>query len=144
MTTTFKERVQAHPNYRQHGGTKKGWIGVDLDGTLAMYKDWVGPFDIGDPIIRMVERVKNWLAEGYEVRVMTARVGSTHENPYADGEHHDAIVKSIEDWTEKYIGVRLAVTNQKDYGMIELYDDRAVQVEENTGKLLGKSTRGLT
>jgi hypothetical protein len=29
----------------------------------------------------------------------------------------------------------------KDFGMIELYDDRAVQVEINTGRLMGQSTR---
>ena len=39
----------------------------------------------------------------------------------------------IQDWTEQYIGVRLPVTNQKDYGMVELWDDRAVRVVINTG-----------
>lgn len=28
----------------------------------------------------------------------------------------------------------VAITNQKDYGMIELWDDRRVQVEPNTGR----------
>lgn len=52
-----------------------GWIGVDLDGTLAMYDGFKGPEHIGDPVPKMLERVKKWLAEGREVRIFTARVG---------------------------------------------------------------------
>ncbi len=43
---------------------KKGWIGVDLDGTLAEYHGWVSPDNIGKPIPQMVARVKNLIAEG--------------------------------------------------------------------------------
>jgi hypothetical protein len=52
----------------------KGWIAVDLDGTLAVYDKWVDESHIGPPISRMVERVKTWLTEGTEVRVFTARI----------------------------------------------------------------------
>ena len=51
-----------------------GWIGVDLDGTLAEYDKWVSPTHIGKPILRMVKRVQKWLAEGRQVKIMTARV----------------------------------------------------------------------
>lgn len=51
-----------------------GWIGVDLDGTIAEYHGWVSPTHIGAPIPKMVERVKVWLSEGKEVRIFTARV----------------------------------------------------------------------
>jgi hypothetical protein len=102
----------------------RGWIGVDLDGTLAHYGAWVGPAHIGEPIAPMVERVKVWLSQGYEVRVFTARVANE-----ADG----VIAGVIQDWCEKHIGRRLEVTCQKDYGMIELWDDRCVQVIPNTG-----------
>jgi hypothetical protein len=37
----------------------------------------------------------------------------------------------------------LPITNCKDFAMVELYDDRCVQVEANTGRLIGQSTRGL-
>lgn len=106
----------------------RGWIGVDLDGTLAFYAhdDWQGPTHIGEPIPSMVERIKNWLAEGYEVRVFTARVASTSDK-------RKAAQKAIGDWTEKHLGVRLKATAEKDYSMIELWDDRCVQVIENTG-----------
>ena len=50
---------------------RKGWIGVDLDGTLAVYYDWE---IIGDPIPLMVERVQQWLKEGKHVKIFTARV----------------------------------------------------------------------
>jgi len=40
------------------------WIGVDLDGTLAEYGDWIGIEHIGKPIPLMIARVKSWIAEG--------------------------------------------------------------------------------
>jgi len=39
----------------------------------------------------------------------------------------------IEEWCRQHIGQVLEVTNVKDFGMIELWDDRAIQVESNTG-----------
>ena len=36
----------------------KGWIGVDLDGTLAMYDGWVGVSHIGEPVPAMLQRVR--------------------------------------------------------------------------------------
>lgn len=100
-----------------------GWIGVDLDGTLAHYGGWIGPDHIGDPIPAMVARIKTWLGEGKEVRIFTAR--AWRASP--------ADIEAIQDWTEKHIGHRLQVTCEKDYGMIELWDDRAVRVVPNTG-----------
>ena len=50
-----------------------GWIGVDLDGTLAHYGGWVEPERIGQPIAPMVARIKEWLGQGIEVRIFTAR-----------------------------------------------------------------------
>jgi len=115
-----------------------GWIGCDLDGTLAFYDTWQDdPCSIGAPIPVMVERVRGWIRRGYEVRIVTARIN-------VDNAAIRALTTiAIENWTEKYIGYRLAVTCEKDYHMLELYDDRAVQVEENTGRLIGRSTRGL-
>ncbi len=115
---------------------KEGWIGVDLDGTLAHYDDWNGHHHIGKPIQRMVDRIKHWLALGYEVKIFTAR--------YSDVEHQELIVNTIHDWliTEAHLPP-LEVTNVKDYHMLELWDDRAVQVIPNTGLPVGGSTRGL-
>ena len=109
-----------------------GWIGVDLDGTLAHYGEWIGPHHIGEPIQPMVERVKRWLSEGRDVRIFTARVAECNPRVVAQG--LDETVNTIRAWCEKHIGQRLPVTNLKDYGMVELWDDRAVQVEPNTGR----------
>ncbi|WP_269581869.1 hypothetical protein [Roseibium sp. Sym1] len=100
-----------------------GWIGVDLDGTLAHYGGWLGAGHIGEPIAPMVERVKEWISKGIEVRIFTARAWR------ADPEE----ISFIQDWAERHIGARLAVTCTKDFGMIELWDDRAVRVQANKG-----------
>ena len=103
-----------------------GYIAVDLDGTLAEYGEWKGPEHIGAPIPKMVERVKQWLAAGIEVRIFTARV---HKRDFA-------VEYAIKQWCKEHIGVELVVTNCKDYEMVELWDDRATQVIPNTGESL--------
>lgn len=117
--------------------TASGWIGVDLDGTLAEYHGWIDGGGIGNPIPLMVERVKRWIESGVEVRILTARAYK-----------YNSIVKSvvpeidmeqvgiIQDWTEKHVGKRLPVQFWKDYSMIELWDDKAKQVIMNTGILV--------
>ena len=106
-----------------------GWIGVDLDGTLAHYTGWKGPDHIGDPIPAMLERVFQWLQEGREVRIFTARACVAEQIP------------PIREWLDRHGLGHLQITNVKDFGMVELYDDRCVQVEMNTGRLIGHSTR---
>lgn len=120
----------------------KGWIGVDFDGTLVAYDHWRGATHIGEPIVPMMDRVQRWLAEGREVRIFTARVSS--DGSYR-GEMNSTEAKlAIMAWTKEQFKQALQVTNIKDYDMIELWDDRAVQVESNTGRALGFSTRGLS
>ena len=105
-----------------------GWIAVDLDGTLAEYDIWRGCEHIGKPIPAMSFRVKKWLAEGKDVRIFTARASVPEQIPY------------IVDWCIKHFNSALPVTNVKDFAMIELWDDRAIQVEANTGRRIdGKS-----
>jgi hypothetical protein len=106
-----------------------GWIGVDLDGTLAAYDGWQGEMHIGEPVPIMVDRVKTWLSEGKDVRIFTARVNQVS----ATVEEERAVRARIEDWCAEHLGQRLPITNEKDYGMIELWDDRCVQVIPNTG-----------
>ncbi len=101
-----------------------GWIGVDLDGTLAEYNGWVHETHIGPPVPLMLERVKRWVREGRRVKIMTAR---------AYGNRPDAIT-AIQKWCIQHIGIILEITCVKDYGMIELWDDRAVQIMPNTGR----------
>jgi hypothetical protein len=73
------------------------WLGVDLDGTLAEYHEWVGPENIGTPIPKMVERVKKWLREGKIVKIMTARVHPMEKD-------RDKCLVAINEWVIKNIG----------------------------------------
>lgn len=119
----------------------KGWIGVDFDGTLAEYHGWTGWNVFGKPIPAMVERVKTWIAEGQEVRIMTARVTWKHDEPQTcyltKATFTNSMMQAaIGDWCVEHVGERLGVTCVKDVHMIELWDDRAVQVIPNTGQTL--------
>lgn len=120
-----------------------GWIGVDFDKTLCVYhggelnkygSDYCGP-----PIPAMVERVKAWLAEGKSVKIFTARVWCPNEYAVPFDEYtrrkrqSDVAFIAIRAWCKEHIGCELPITCEKDYNMIELWDDRAVQVVPNLG-----------
>jgi hypothetical protein len=125
-----------------------GWIGVDLDGTLAHYDTWEKWNVFGPPIRLMVNRVRKWLDEGKTVKIFTARV--TVYNPksnwtrciycYKSNEKYSRqeMVEAIQDWCSANVkeGWRPGVTCVKDLSMVELWDDRAVGVETNTGRTL--------
>ena len=119
------------------------WIGVDLDGTLAEQGGSGNLFEskfgfrqkIGAMIPLMKERIEGWLAKEIEVRIFTARVAGDRL-----GVSPEDNMLFIQDYLEHNGLPRLQVTAVKDFFMLELYDDRAVQVEFNTGRLLGQST----
>jgi hypothetical protein len=109
-----------------------GWIGVDLDGTLAEYGDWKGPVHIGLPVPAMAARVRRWLIEGRDVRIFTARVS---DDGSLQGVLNAGMSRvAIEDWCVEHLGQKVPITATKDFEMIELWDDRCVQVVPNTGK----------
>lgn len=87
-----------------------------MDGTLAFYDGWHGKEHIGEPIPLMLSRVKQWLSEGKTVKIFTARAADPEQIP---------IVKA---YLAKHGLGMLEVTNVKDFGMTELYDDRCRQV----------------
>lgn len=102
-----------------------GWIGVDLDGTLAHYDRWRGTDHIGIPIRKMRRRVVGWLngrhpSGSTDIRIFTARTEESYP--------------AIERWCVRQFGQKLPITNVKDFGCIEFWDDRAVQVEPNSGR----------
>jgi uncharacterized membrane protein (UPF0127 family) len=111
------------------------WVGIDLDGTLARYDGFKGKDVVGEPIPDMVNRVKRWLADGHTVKIMTARVA---DDPGGKAE------KAIKAWCREHLGKELEVTNEKDCHMTKLWDDRAVQVEKNTGKKVAAIEREKT
>ncbi len=99
---------------------------VDLDGTLAHYDGWHGPDHIGEPIPLMQERVMKWLSENKTVIIFTARASVPDQIPI------------IKEWLKKNGFGDLHVTNQKGFDAVSIYDDRAVTVETNTGRILTK------
>lgn len=135
-----------------------GWVGVDLDGTMFVYTEWVGWNVFGKPIPLMIERVRAWLEAGIDVRIVTARVGlpimmikqGRLDSPivnrakintcrvtgalFSDG----MMITAIQDHCERHGLPRLPVQCHKDVNMIELWDDRAVQVVANTGRTLAE------
>ena len=109
----------------------KPWIGVDLDGTLAEYGGWKDQ-KIGLVVEPIRDLILDWLEEGEcDVKIFTARLTMVEPK---------TIINEIQDWLEENGMPRLEVTNVKDHYMVELYDDRAVQVEFNTGYIMGEST----
>jgi hypothetical protein len=109
----------------------RGWIGVDLDGTLAHYDGWKGKHHVGEPIPAMMDRVKEWITKGHTVKIFTARVAEPDSIPH------------IQAWLDKHGIGHLEITNVKDFAMEELWDDRAVAVEPNEGLPINPSRRGL-
>jgi hypothetical protein len=105
-----------------------GHILVDLDATLSVYDGWKGVEKIGEPIPKMVERVKKWLQEGKDVRIFTARV-----NPNQDKAKLVSAKYWIQKWCLEYIGQELPLTCEKDFETITIWDDRCVQIIPNTG-----------
>ena len=100
----------------------QGWIGVDLDGTLAEYTGDISY--IGKPILPMLDRVKKWIADSSEDRILTARAGAK------------ASCKQIRSWLRNVGLPELPITDRKDFSTIALWDDRAEQVICNTGEVV--------
>lgn len=113
---------------------QKKVVAVDLDGTLARWNpdDDYDPSKIGSPVKPMVERVKKMIEDGHEVVIHTARVGSDGSFPH------------IKAWLRENGLGDLRITNKKEPEMSHFYDDRAVAVERNTGKILGGEEPGMS
>ena len=105
------------------------WIGVDLDGTLASDLGNSGFNEIGRPIMPMVDRVKRWVAAGRTVKIFTARAAYPSQIPL------------VKKWLARHGLPDLEVTNVKDMKMMELWDDRCVQVSANMGEPVVKRSR---
>lgn len=117
---------QHNPKERQPHENDEGWIGVDLDGTLAFYDRWRGASHIGAPIPQMVAQVNLWLKRGRKVKIFTARAG-------LGGTEFVDFTWALDRWCIEQFGRKLEATNVKDFKMVELWDDRAVGVVMNKG-----------
>jgi hypothetical protein len=72
----------------------------------------------------MLDLVKKMINNGIRVKIFTARAQDPDQLP---------IVRS---WLKQNGLPELEITNVKDYYMQRLYDDRCIQVEKNTGRLI--------
>lgn len=107
-------------------------IAVDLDGTLAHYDGWRGIQHIGDPIPSMMNRVRGWIAAGEEVVIFTARI--TPHPVYSPGKDTEEAIQRVRDWCIRWgLPADIRITNIKDGGMKEFWDDRAIPVLRNSG-----------
>jgi len=108
---------------------------VDFDGTLAEDTGWKGFRHLGKPIPEMIKKVKEWLEEGDEVVVHTARLTWTSESPFNPADEQldrDGIIALLEEWCLTNIGQKLPIINEKHgYGLV--YDDWGRHVIRNTG-----------
>jgi hypothetical protein len=100
------------------------WVGFDFDGTLAREYTF-------EPIKPMVDRLRTYLGNGTECRILTAR-----------GNDPDGI-NLVKTWLRENDLPDLQVTSKKDYQMIVLYDDRARQVIQNQGIVVGEEDKPL-
>ena len=117
-------REYSIPSSEREENRSKGWIGVDLDGTLAR-SDTLFTLDrIGEPVPKMLRLVKSMVERGTRVKIFTARASDPEQ------------VQLIKAWLRENEIPNLEVTNIKDYDMIRLYDDRAIQVIANTGDIV--------
>ena len=132
-----------------HGVQGTPWYGFDLDGTLAEYHGWKGLDHIGAPVQSICAIARRLHAEGKIVKVVTARVAPR----LIDGEMQEQFVgqdgvkiparEFIQKWCAAYLGFTPEITYEKDHLMICLFDDRTVQVEHNTGRIIGKMPEDL-
>ncbi|MCF8044602.1 MAG: hypothetical protein K9J83_01985 [Desulfarculaceae bacterium] len=131
-----KAKEEAQQSYAMENGPECGntdsdlpvqWTGVDLDGTLAYHEPGDSIVEIGEPVPAMMERVRKMIDNGERIKIFTARACDPGQ------------AALIRKWLKRQGLPDLEITNIKDYNMIRLFDDRAIQVEANTGRLI---TRG--
>ena len=127
---------------------------VDLDGTLAVYDRWRGYNHIGEPIPRMVDRVKKLLADGHYVTIFTARLSGFDfiqgQRAAGNATHvvdaYDRLMRPselIEEWCRMHIGQVLPITAVKKPYFHAILDDRAEQIIPNDGRDAALEFRNL-
>lgn len=142
-----------------HGVEGEGWIGFDLDGTLAKYDKWEGIDKIGEPIKPMVDLIKKLNAEGKKVKILTARVAPrantetkarpvssplANVSPYLEKSPELWTAREfIEYWCLSNLGFIPEITHEKDHLMLTMYDDRCKQVVPNKGVIVEDALKGV-
>lgn len=117
-------------------------IALDLDKTLFYHESKWGISKIGDPIPKMVERVKGWINKGHRISIFTARAC-----PFAFGkdrrEESERQKTLIHEALEKAGLPKFDVTCMKSPSFTHFIDDRAHRVIANTGEMKSDEQIGL-
>lgn len=119
-----------------------GYYAFDFDGTLSTHLRGGGVNGVGEPIPEMVGRVRALLAKGEEVRIITARFLHAHPDEGYRAHWNAMQVAMIHKFLAEQQLPPLQVQSHKCFSMLMLYDDRCVQVETNTGQVLGREPDG--
>lgn len=98
-----------------------GEIAIDLDGTLAYYDTFKGEDHVGHPIPGMVDFVLDLINSGEKVVIFTARAYSVTGKA------------TVLKWLQENGIPPLEVTNTKKKEFKVIIDDRAIQVDRNSG-----------
>lgn len=101
-------------------------IALDFDKTLAYHESKWGISKVGDPIMPMVEKVKEWISKGYGVTIFTVRMS-------AEGETLVKQIKMIDDFLVSVGLPILPKTAMKQRHFSHFVDDRAYHVKPNSG-----------
>jgi hypothetical protein len=71
----------------------------------------------------MLERLQQLIRDGQRVKIFTARATVPQNIPY------------VKEWLQRQGLPDLEVTNVKDFACLYFFDDRAIEVIANTGRL---------
>lgn len=114
------------------------YILVDFNGTLAKHDKGAKIFDdegkplIGEPIKRMVDRVRKRIDKGMRVKIQCGTVG-------AGGEKGAKMAEAIKAWAKEHIGHDLEVTGTITPRCLEVWNDKARKVVRNEGRFDGEA-----
>lgn len=106
---------------------------VDFNGTLVHHErggkvvDDDGTVHIGEPIPRMVEKVKKLLAQGMTVKIMCGTVGE-------GGPKGEKMAAAIREWTREHLGEECEPTGTVTTRCLMIWNDKAKEVVRNAGR----------
>lgn len=100
-------------------------IYIDFDGVIAKQEGGYKR-EIGEPIIPMINKVNQWIKDGHNITIFTARA-----------DYSDSFEKmDLEIFLAKHFGKILPITNKKSHNADLYIDDKAIRCIKNTGILL--------
>ena len=116
----------------------KAWWGFDVDKTAFVDEGGTRGGVIGEPIMPIIRRIKHFLRTGRKVNIVTARV---HPSEPDREEQVLTVSRALDAVLGPEMASKIGIRSDKDRHMIDLYDDRAMQVIPNKGILVREELR---